>query len=226
MNSRKISVIVPVLNERACIVDTLLKLQPLRCRGHEVILVDGGSIDATPKIAEPFVDQVFCTVAGRARQMNLGARHSNGEILFFLHADTGVPDNVDRLINSAMGDQSAWGRFSITLSGAHPLLRIIEVGMNLRSRFTGIATGDQGLFISRDWFVSIGGFPDQPLMEDIAFSRSLKSLASPLCLTHRLITSSRRWERYGVVRTMIKMWYLRAAYYFGVPARQLVKQYA
>lgn len=225
MNSRKISVIIPVLNEHACIVDTLLKLQPVRCRGHEVILVDGGSSDATPIIARPFVDQVYCSTAGRARQMNLGARHSSGEILFFLHADTCVPDNVDRLINIAIGNHSGWGRFNIALTGSHPLLRIIEIGMNLRSSFTGIATGDQGLFISRDWFVSIGGFPDQPLMEDIAFSRSLKSLAPPVCLTHRLITSSRRWERYGIVRTMVKMWCLRAAYYLGVPARHLDKQY-
>jgi len=97
--------------------------------------------------------------------------------------------------------------------------------MNLRSRLTGIATGDQGLFVSRDWFDSVEGFPDQPLMEDIALSRSLKRLAPPVCLEQRLITSSRRWERYGVVRTMVKMWYLRAAYYFGVPAERLVKQY-
>lgn len=221
----KISVIVPVLNERTCIVDTLLKLQPLRHRGHEVILVDGGSCDATPVVARPFVDQIHCTEAGRARQMNLGARHSSGEILFFLHADTRVPDNVDRLINNAMNHQSGWGRFNITLAGTHPLLRLIEVGMNLRSSITGITTGDQGLFISRDWFVSIGGFPDQPLMEDIAFSRSLKPLAAPICLTHRLVTSSRRWEHYGVVRTVFRMWYLRTAYYFGVPARQLAKQY-
>ncbi len=225
MNPRKISIIIPVLNEHACIVDTLLKLQPLRRRGHEIILVDGGSSDASVVMAEAFVDKLFCTEAGRARQMNLGACHSSGDILFFLHADTCVPDNVDRLIHSAIGNQSGWGHFNITLAGAHPLMRIIEVAMNLRSRVTGIATGDQGLFISRDWFTSIGGFPDQPLMEDIEFSRSLKALAPPLCLTHRLITSGRRWERCGVSRTLLRMWCLRAAYFLGVPARQLVKQY-
>lgn len=225
MKFRKLSIIIPALNERACIVDTLLKLQPLRQRGHELILVDGGSDDATPDAAGPFVDRVYCTGAGRARQMNLGASHSEGEILFFLHADTCVPCDVDRLIINAIGSQSGWGHFDIALSGRHPLLRIIEVGMNLRARLTGIATGDQGLFVSRDWFCSVDGFPNQPLMEDITLSQSLKRFAPPVCLNHRLTTSSRRWERYGVVRTMLKMWYLRAAYYLGVPAERLVKQY-
>lgn len=222
---RKLSVIIPVLNERDCIVDTLLKLQRLRQRGHEVILVDGGSDDATPAVAEPFTDRIYYAGAGRAGQMNLGASHSTGELLFFLHADTCVPDDVDRLIGGAIGSQPGWGHFEISLSGAHPLLRIIEVGMNLRSRLTGIATGDQGLFVTRDWFASVGGFPDQPLMEDITLSRSLKCLAPPVCIRRRLITSSRRWERYGIARTVVKMWYLRAAYYFGVPAEWLVKQY-
>ncbi|MFC1773454.1 TIGR04283 family arsenosugar biosynthesis glycosyltransferase [Pseudomonadota bacterium] len=225
MNTPKLSIIIPALNECACIIDTLLKLQRSRQRGHEVILIDGGSDDATPSAAEPFVDRIYYTCASRARQMNLGASHSTGEMLLFLHADTRVPDDIDRLISGAIGGRSGWGRFDISLSGANPLLRIIEAGMNLRSRLTGIATGDQGLFVSRDWFDSVEGFPDQPLMEDIALSRSLKRLAPPVCLEQRLITSSRRWERYGVVRTMVKMWYLRAAYYFGVPAERLVKQY-
>ena len=225
MNTRKLSIIIPALNERACIIDTLLKLQRARQRGHEVILIDGGSDDATPSVAEPFVDRIYYTCASRARQMNLGASHSTGEMLLFLHADTRVPDDIDRIINRAIGGRSGWGRFDISLSGANPMLRMIEAGMNLRSRLTGIATGDQGLFVSRDWFDSVEGFPNQPLMEDIALSRSLKHLAPPVCLKQRLITSSRRWERYGVVRTMVKMWYLRAAYYFGVSAERLVKQY-
>lgn len=225
MGQRKISIIVPALNERACIVDTLTKLQGTRQRGHEVILVDGGSQDRTAEGAEPFVDRIYYSTAGRARQMNLGARHSSGEILLFLHADTHVPDGVDRLITDAMGSRAGWGRFDVTLSGSHPMLRIVEAGMNLRSRLTGIATGDQGLFVTRDWFYSSGGFPEQPLMEDIALSRSLKRIAPPVCLENRLITSSRRWERNGVLLTVIKMWYLRAAYYFGVSAEKLVKQY-
>lgn len=225
MTQRKISIIIPALNERACIVDTLLKLQQPRQRGHEVILVDGGSSDMTPAAAGPYVDRIYSTDAGRARQMNLGASCSTGEILFFLHADTYVPDNVDILIGDAIGNQSGWGHFDISLAGSHPLLRMVEVGMNLRSRLTGIATGDQGLFVSRDWFSLVQGFPSQPLMEDIALSRSLKRLAPPACMHHRLITSSRRWERHGVLRTVLKMWYLRAAYYFGVPAESLVKQY-
>jgi rSAM/selenodomain-associated transferase 2 len=225
MGERKISVIIPALNERACIVDTLARLQGLRQRGHEVILVDGGSTDSTATAAEPLVDRICYSSAGRARQMNLGACSSRGEILFFLHADTCVPVNVDRLICDALGNRPGWGRFDVSLSGTHPLLRMVEAGMNLRSRVTGIATGDQGVFVSRDWFNISRGFPVQPLMEDIALSRSLKQLAPPVCLNHRLITSSRRWERHGVVRTVMKMWYLRAAYYFGVPTERLARQY-
>ena len=226
MPMMKLSVIVPTLNESACIADTLLHLQQLRQRGHEVIVVDGGSDDDTVAAAEPFADRVCHAGPGRALQMNFGASRSTGNILFFLHADTCVPPEVDKLITTAVGSRSGWGYFNVALSGAHPLLRVIEHGMNLRSRLTGIATGDQGMFVSRDHFSTVGGFPDQPLMEDITLSEALGNLSPPVCIAgRRLVTSSRRWERYGIVRTMVKMWYLRAAYYFGISAEQLARQY-
>lgn len=226
MSLRKLSVVIPTLNESACIADTLSRLQQLRRRGHEVIIVDGGSDDSTVAVAEPLVDKVYSTEAGRALQMNLGAGRSTGDILFFLHADTCVPAEVDKLINRAVGNRAGWGYFNVSLSGSHPLLRLVESGMNLRSRLTGIATGDQGMFVSRDLFSDVGGFPDQPLMEDITLSAALKHFSPPVCIAgRRLVTSSRRWEHHGIVRTVVKMWYLRAAYFLGAPAERLARQY-
>mgnify|MGYP002713254024 CR=1 FL=1 len=222
---RRLSVVLPVLNEAGCLADTLACLQPLRQRGHQVILADGGSDDDSVRIATPLVDDVLTGPAGRGRQMNQGAGRADGDVLLFLHADTRVPAHVDRVILTALGSCSGWGRFDIGLSGSHPLLRLVELSMNLRSRLTRIATGDQGLFVSRDLFERCGGFSEQPLMEDIDLSRALKRLSRPLCLPQRLVTSSRRWEQRGMLRTVMLMWYLRAAYFLGVPAERLARRY-
>lgn len=222
---RKLSVIVPVLNEAGCLPDTLARLQPMRRRGHQVILADGGSDDGSIRLAAPLVDDVVIGPAGRGRQMNQGASRADGDILLFLHSDTRAPVVVDRVVLTALGSSSGWGRFDIGLSGSHPLLRLVEFSMNLRSRLTRIATGDQGLFVSRDLFERCGGFSEQPLMEDIDLSRALKRLSRPLCLSQRLVTSSRRWEQRGILRTVTMMWYLRAAYFFGVPAEHLARRY-
>jgi len=224
----RISIIIPALNEAASICSTLERLQPLRARGHEVVVVDGGSRDGTARLAQPLADRVLHAPAGRARQMNAGADAATGDLFWFLHADTLAPEDADVVIADAVrgaGQADAWGRFDVRLSGRRLLLRVVERLMNLRSRITGIATGDQGLFVTRGLFVKTGGFPDLPLMEDIEMSRCLGRVHRPLCLYHRLVTSSRRWERQGVVRTILLMWYLRGAYALGVPAARLAARY-
>ncbi len=199
----------------------------MRKRGHQIILVDGGSQDNTVALAEPLVDRVLCSSAGRAAQMNAGAAAANGNILWFVHADTRMSTDTDVLLTDALHDSTkVWGRFDIRLSGDALALRIIERMMNWRSRLSGIATGDQGIFMHRDTFVQIGGFADIPLMEDIEISKRLKRAAGrPLCLPRKLTTSSRRWERRGILRTMVLMWRLRLAYWMGANPVDLAGQY-
>lgn len=219
-----ISVIIPALNEAGHIAATLAPLQPLRQRGHEVIVVDGGSSDATATRAQPLADRVLTATRGRARQMNAGAQAAHGEVLWFLHADTLAPADADRLLRDALAGH-AWGRFDVRLSGHQPLLRMVERLMNLRSCLSGIATGDQGLFVRRDAFAAAGGFPDQPLMEDIALSRRLKRIGRPHCLRTPLVTSSRRWEERGILRTILLMWRLRLLYALGADPAHLARLY-
>ncbi|MCW8829760.1 MAG: TIGR04283 family arsenosugar biosynthesis glycosyltransferase [Gammaproteobacteria bacterium] len=223
MNPR-LSIIIPALNEARHIRETLLALQPLRRRGHEVIVVDGGSHDETASLARPLADVVLASPPGRAVQMAAGAEHASHTVLWFLHADTLVPPQADRAIVDAL-QRSEWGRFDIVLSGHHPMLRVVERLINLRSRLSGIATGDQGIFVTRELFQHIGGMPQQPLMEDVALSRRLKRIGRPACLSQRLLTSSRRWEQHGIVRTILLMWWLRAAYAAGVSPQRLARWY-
>lgn len=223
----QLSVIIPTLDEASCIAGLLGDLAPLRAWGHELILVDGGSTDATVTIAAPMVDRVISAERGRAAQMNAGALVATGDILWFLHADTRLPpDAPRRLIDVCVNDHAVWGRFDVQLSGATPLLRVVAAMMNLRSRLTGVATGDQGIFVTREQFAASGGFPAIPLMEDVALSKTLRRLARPACIRHpRLQTSSRRWEKHGVIRTILLMWRLRLAYALGAPAHDLARRY-
>ncbi len=222
----RLTIVIPALDEAAVVEDTLARLQPLRGRGHEVILVDGGSRDGTPRLAVPLVDRLLHAPRGRARQMNAGAACARGDVLLFLHADTELPRDADARVAVALGSPAAvWGRFDVHLSGRHPLLRVVERSMNLRSRLSGIATGDQAIFVRRDAFRSVGGFPDLPLMEDIAFSRTLKSLARPVCVAAPAVTSSRRWEGQGVLRTILLMWRLRLGYALGIDPGRLARGY-
>ncbi len=223
---QKVSIIIPALNEAGSLEATLQLMQSWRKAGHELILVDGGSDDATATIAAPLVDQVLKSDPGRARQMNMGAEVASGEVLLFLHADTLLPDGADTIILVALAQQYRWGRFDVRLSGHHWLLRVVERMMNWRSCVSGIATGDQGIFVERDLFIQLGGFPQIPLMEDLALSRRLKgAVGRPACIRTPLVTSSRRWEQYGIVRTIILMWRLRLAWFLGVSAQRLARQY-
>ncbi|MEJ2692585.1 MAG: TIGR04283 family arsenosugar biosynthesis glycosyltransferase [Candidatus Thiodiazotropha sp.] len=221
----QLSIIIPILNEGDQALLCVRQLAPLRAAGHELILVDGGSDRLAGDALIPWVDQLLSCEAGRARQMNLGARMARGEVFWFLHADTRLMGDAAEAICRALAGGPAWGRFDIQLDGPHPLLRLVERTMNGRSRWSGIATGDQGIFIQRDLFFRVGGFPDQALMEDIEISARLKRLCRPVCLRQRLLTSSRRWERQGILRTIFLMWGLRLAYWFGVNPRRLAEKY-
>ncbi len=222
----KLSIIIPTLNEAPQLSDTLKPLRALQTRGHEVIVVDGGSSDHTPAIAREFTDQVIDSARGRAHQMNSGAAAASGDVLLFLHADTQLPDQADRLIAGALLDgKIPWGRFDVRLSGEHFLLRSIETLMNFRSRVSSIATGDQAIFVRRALFVRLGGYPEIPLMEDIALCKLLKRVARPANLSARVVTSSRRWEQRGITRTVVLMWRMRLAYALGASPQRLAKLY-
>jgi rSAM/selenodomain-associated transferase 2 len=220
-----LSIIVPTLEEGEQVLACVKHLAPLRAAGHELILVDGGSKALAREALAPWVDRLLVCEPGRARQMNQGAQAAHGEVLWFLHADTRMGLDADRAIADALAGQPGWGRFDVRLNGRHSLLRLVERMMNLRSRWSGIATGDQGLFIHRELFHQVGGYPDQALMEDVEISARLKRLRPPHCLRQRLLTSSRRWERQGVVKTVFLMWGLRFAYWLGVSPNRLARYY-
>jgi rSAM/selenodomain-associated transferase 2 len=222
----RLSIVVPTLNEAAGVVAALAALQPLRAAGHEVVVIDGGSDDGTPDLAMPWADRVSRAPRGRANQMNAGARIAGGDVLLFLHADTRLPARADRVvIDGLAGSGRAWGRFDVRIAGRHPLLRLVAALMNARSRWTGIATGDQAVFVRRDAFAAVGGFPPLPLMEDVALSAALKRVSRPLCLHERATTSGRRWESHGVLRTIVLMWWLRLRYFLGTSPERLAEIY-
>lgn len=222
----RISIIIPALNEAEGIGDTLAALAPLRARGHQVVVADGGSTDATAALARPLADAVVHAPRGRAAQQNAGAAAADGDVLLFLHADTRLPADADRLILAGLAAGGAgWGRFDVRLSGRAPMLRVVERMISLRSRATGIATGDQAIFIRRDWWARAGGFPPIPLMEDVALSTTLRRMGRPLCLRAAVTTSSRRWEQRGIWRTILLMWRLRAEYALGADPERLAARY-
>lgn len=221
-----LSIIVPTLNEGETIAASLAALAPMRTRDAEVIVADGGSDDRTRELAQPHCDRVVNAPRGRASQMNAGAAAARGNVFLFLHADTRLPENADRAILAGLAASGrAWGRFDVRIAGRHPLLPLVAATMNLRSRLSGIATGDQAMFVTRDAFRAAGGFPDIPLMEDIALSAALKRLGPPLALRARVTTSGRRWDERGLISTVLLMWRLRLAFYFGAAPQRLAKTY-
>jgi rSAM/selenodomain-associated transferase 2 len=227
----RLAVIVPVLDEADIIAERLFALAPLRAAGHVVVVVDGRSSDETVALARPLADSVLVSPRGRARQMNAGAAStSDGDVLLFLHADTTLPANAAALIEAALfgppdGRPRVWGRFDVTIAGRSRWLPIIAVLMNARSRWSGIATGDQAIFVRADAFRDAGGFPDWPLMEDIGLSRSLKRISRPAALRARVVTAGRRWDTHGALRTIALMWWLRLRFFLGAKPETLVASY-
>ena len=223
---QKLSIIVPALNEELTISEALRQLVPLREKGAQVIVVDGGSRDATVERVLNLADIVLSTPRGRASQMNAGAHCSRGVALLFLHVDTTLPQDADRPLRSFLEDpEQIWGWFDVQITGTHWLLPIVARMMNLRSRLTRIATADQAIFVRRAAFEAVGGFPDILLMEDIEMSQRLKRLARPICLRQQVTTSGRRWERHGVMRTILHMWRLRFDYWRGIDPKELARRY-
>jgi rSAM/selenodomain-associated transferase 2 len=219
----KFSIIIPTLNEEKTIASCLLPLQPLR-NNCEIIIVDAGNASSNFPHAH-LADKIISSTKGRARQMNLGASHAGGDVLIFLHADTYLPDNASQLIEQHL-DSKQWGRFDIQLSGDHFMLKVIAWMMNRRSRLTGIATGDQTIFVTRQAFAAAGQYPEIALMEDIALSKALKKISPPLCLDAKVTSSGRRWEHFGVYRTILLMWTLRLRYFFNTDPQRLAELYS
>ena len=219
------TIVIPALNESAGIEATLAPLQAMRRRGVELVLVDGGSSDDTVARAQPLVDALLHAPRGRALQMNAGAAQARARLTIFLHADTLLPPEGDMLVRAAIAGGACWGRFDVAIVGRAPLLRVVAALMNLRSRLSGIATGDQAIFVTREAFLAVGGFPAQPLMEDVELSRKLRAIAPPACLRAKVATSGRRWERRGVMRTILLMWWLRWRYWRGESAARLAEDW-
>ena len=220
----QLSIVIPVLNEASSIAPMLRRLGPMRERGAELIVVDGGSEDDTVALAADHADMVLASERGRALQMHAGALAASRDTLLFLHADTVLPADADMRIEQALGTH-AWGRFDVTLDGAHPFYRVIAAMMNLRSRMTSIATGDQAMFMRRGFYFQAGGYPPLALMEDIAFCKRARRLARPACLRERVTTSARRWEKNGIARTVFLMWRLRLEYSMGADPDALALRY-
>lgn len=221
----KVTIIIPVLNEAEHIAEILTELAPCRNQGHELIVVDGGSSDETVTFAQSHADKVICSSRGRARQMNHGIAAAQGDILLFLHADTRMAHQALTRVIKAIEDGYFWGRFNVRLSGKHLMFRVIERMMNLRSCLTGVATGDQAIFVSNECIDIVGDYPQIPLMEYVLFSKRLRNLGWPACISQPVVTSSRRWEEYGILRTVLLMWRLRLLFVLGVPADKLAQQY-
>lgn len=225
-----VSIVIPALNEARGIRQTLLALQTGRGQSHEIIVVDGGSTDGTRDLCGPLADIVAQSVPGRARQMNAGALLASNKVYWFVHADTVVPEKAVTLVqqaieNSTKKNTCVWGRFNVRFDNESVVFQVLAWFMNRRSCITGIATGDQGIFVTRKVFEALGGYPDQPLMEDIELSRHLKKISSPACIQMPVVTSCRRWQENGTGKTVLLMWKLRLLYFFGVSAEKIAEHY-
>lgn len=221
-----LSIIIPVLNEAQALRRQLPALQALRRDGHQVIVVDGGSTDGGIDVVRGQVDDCLISAPGRARQMNAGAARATADVVLFLHIDTTLPDGAADQVSAALADNTrCWGRFDVDLDGSHPAFRIIAAAMNLRSRLSGVATGDQAIFVRRSVFEQVGGYAEVPLMEDVIISKTLRRLSRPVCLRARVVCSSRRWQQYGILPTIWLMWRLRLAFFLGASPAVLHAQY-
>ena len=236
-----LSIVIPLLNEADNLPKLMGHLAHLNPAPYQVILVDGGSTDNSVAIAKELIEslidsspsvisgqvidwQITESTAGRALQMNAGAELATGDVLLCLHADTQLPNHAIADITSAVR-QAAWGRFDVRLDSSAWMLKVVSQMINWRSRFSGIATGDQAIFIKKPLFEQLGGYPQQPLMEDIELCKRLKAVGKPACLRSKVITSARRWQQYGTWRTIGLMWHLRFDYWRGVSADNIKQRY-
>jgi rSAM/selenodomain-associated transferase 2 len=226
MSRFKLSIIIPTLNEENSIVKVLNPLQYVRQLGHEIIIVDANSSDRTIEFAQVLADKIVYSEKGRAIQQNRGAKVASGNHLLFLHADTYLPAQFINEVQSCYHSKDkCWGRFDVSLSGSHKAFRVVECMMNLRSRITSIATGDQAIFVHKKCFNQVGHFKKLQLMEDIELSSRLKKISKPYCSRLKVMTSSRRWEKNGIIKTIVSMWWFRLQFFFGVDSSILVKKY-
>lgn len=224
MKKISIAIVVPVLNEERELDSAIKHLQTVNA--DELVFIDGGSVDSSTNILEQNKVIWYASKPGRAKQMNLGASKVTSDIILFLHTDTLLCSSYLQKIRASMQDSKVIaGRFDIILSGSHLMFRLVELFVNWRSRLTRISSGDQAMFIRRDIFESLGGFPDQVLMEDIEMSKRLKVLGKITCLHEQVVTSSRRWEKHGIFRTILLMWRLRFQYWLGADPANLKQQY-
>ena len=221
----RLSIVMPVFDEATEIDAALAALAPLRADGHQLLVVDGGSRDGTLSQCAGRADEVLHAPRGRASQMNAGAAHAQGDVLLFLHVDTRLPNDAAAVIEQSIEAGAAWGRFDVTITGRSLMFPVIAALMNQRSRWSGIATGDQAIFVRRELFERLGGYADLPLMEDIELCKRLRACSAPACLRQRVLTSGRRWEQRGVWRTVLLMWRLRWRYWRGEPAEALARAY-
>jgi len=233
--SLNLSIIVPLLNEADNLPELMAHIVRLDPVPQQVILVDGGSVDGSVAIAKEMLKStetaqsiidwhIIDSTVGRAQQMNAGAVLATGDVLLFLHADTELPADAIDNVQQAIA-QYDWGRFDVRLDSREPLLSIVGLMINQRSRLMSIATGDQAIFVKRSVFDDLGGYPDQPLMEDIELCKRLKKIARPACLKSKVITSARRWQQHGTWRTIFLMWQLRFDYWRGVSPDILKQRY-
>lgn len=219
----RFSIIIPVLNEAACLDQSLAGLFGLSgIENHcEVIICDGGSEDGSLEIAGRYACRIVHSGAGRAIQMNTASRSAHGQFLVFLHADSRLPENFFEIFDT----RSRWGFFRLRLDGPAAAYRVIESAINLRTRLSRVAGGDQGLYFNRDFFLSLGGYPEIPLMEDIAICKMARRKAKPVVIDTVITSSTRRWQDNGIISTVLLMWTLRFAFWLGVDPGRLHRIY-
>ena len=221
--SAAVSFVIPILDEQDAVA-SLLRYLRAGFPAAELIVVDGGSADRSVSRAMGLCDQLLLAERGRALQMNLGGRVASADYVFFLHADS-RPSLTAAQLAAYLARQPQWGFCRVRLSGTRPVFRLIESSMNLRSRLTSVAKGDQMLFLRRELLASTGGFDAIALMEDVAYCKRLRRLAQPLVIEQPVITSSRRWEAHGVAATIARMWCLRLGFFLGVSPARLWRSY-
>ncbi|MDX8381892.1 MAG: TIGR04283 family arsenosugar biosynthesis glycosyltransferase [Ghiorsea sp.] len=218
-----LAIVIPVYNEVKVLPKALKSLQELNV--DELVFVDGGSTDGTQQVIEEAGFVCLQSEAGRAKQMNMGSESTISKIILYLHIDTSLSSSDISNIKKSYKHGYSSGRFNIKFTNGSITYRIISFFINMRSRFTKVSTGDQGIFVTRKAYEQVGGIPDLKLMEDVAFTKALKRVGRVACLSDNLVTSSRRWENHGVMKTVWLMWKLRFLFWLGVDSNKLSQMY-